>query len=191
MLKGHCCMFTLLLFDPFLFKTLLPICSQYVFESLWCVHAWVLTSSNAVGHLTSKSDVYSFGVVLLEMLSGRRALDKNRPNGEHNLVEWARPYLSNKRKIYRVLDARLEGQYPLGGAQKAAALAVQCLSTEARHRPTMDEVVAALEQLQDTKDIAKSPQVQQKAANASAQRHGSFARPKVPYPRPSASPLYD
>ncbi|GLJ45823.1 hypothetical protein SUGI_0964280 [Cryptomeria japonica] len=32
----------------------------------------------ATGHLTAKSDVYSYGVVLLEMLSGRRALDKNR-----------------------------------------------------------------------------------------------------------------
>ncbi|KAM0042700.1 putative protein kinase RLK-Pelle-RLCK-VIIa-2 family [Helianthus debilis subsp. tardiflorus] len=39
------------------------------------------------GHLTAKSDVYSFGVVLLEMLTGRRSMDKNRPNCEHNLVE--------------------------------------------------------------------------------------------------------
>ncbi|KAK1322512.1 hypothetical protein QJS10_CPA03g01635 [Acorus calamus] len=72
----------------------------------------------ATGHLTAKSDVYSFGVVLLEMLSGRRAVDKNRPSGEHNLVEWARPYLNNKRKIFRILDTRLEGQYSLNGAQK-------------------------------------------------------------------------
>ena len=33
------------------------------------------------GHLTAKSDVYSFGVVLLEMLSGRRALDKKEEGG--------------------------------------------------------------------------------------------------------------
>ncbi|CAL9130813.1 unnamed protein product [Musa textilis] len=65
----------------------------------------------ATGHLTAKSDVYSFGVVLLEMLSGRRAVDKNRPHGEHNLVEWARPYLTHKRKIFRIIDNRLEGQY--------------------------------------------------------------------------------
>ncbi|KAI4376682.1 hypothetical protein MLD38_014418 [Melastoma candidum] len=31
------------------------------------------------GHLTSKSDVYSFGVVLLEILTGRRSMDKKRP----------------------------------------------------------------------------------------------------------------
>jgi hypothetical protein len=57
--------------------------------------------------------VYSFGVVLMEMLSGRRALNKNRPSGEHNLVEWARPYLKTKRQIFHILDARLGGQYSL------------------------------------------------------------------------------
>ncbi|KAJ0735070.1 putative protein kinase RLK-Pelle-RLCK-VIIa-2 family [Helianthus annuus] len=31
------------------------------------------------GHLTAKSGVYSFRVVLLEMLTGRRSMDKNRP----------------------------------------------------------------------------------------------------------------
>ncbi|KAF7112301.1 hypothetical protein RHSIM_RhsimUnG0243400 [Rhododendron simsii] len=42
------------------------------------------------GQLTTRNDVYGFGVVLLEMLSGRKAMDKSRPSGEHNLVEWAR-----------------------------------------------------------------------------------------------------
>ncbi|KAJ4725805.1 Protein kinase [Melia azedarach] len=79
----------------------------------------------ATGHLTAKSDVYSFGVVLLEMLSGRRAVDKNRPSGEHNLVEWAKPYLANKRKIFRIIDNRLEGQYTLEGAYKAATLSLR------------------------------------------------------------------
>ena len=61
------------------------------------------------GHLTTRSDVYSFGVVLLEMLSGWRAVDKTRPSGEHDLVELAKPYLANKRKIFHVLDNCLEG----------------------------------------------------------------------------------
>ncbi|CAM0914099.1 unnamed protein product [Alopecurus aequalis] len=65
----------------------------------------------ATGHLTTKSDVFSFGVVLLEMLSGRRAVDNIRPNSEHNLVDWARPYLSSKRRVFHVLDGRLVGQY--------------------------------------------------------------------------------
>ncbi|CAL4991015.1 unnamed protein product [Urochloa decumbens] len=103
----------------------------------------------ATGHLTAKCDVYSFGVVLLEMLSGRRALDPKRPQGEHNLVEWARPYLAHKRKIFRVLDTRLEGQYSLNGAQTIATLALECLSNSPKKRPCMDAVVTILEELQD------------------------------------------
>lgn len=106
------------------------------------------------GHLTAKSDVYGFGVVLLEMLSGRRAIDKNRPGREQNLVQWAKPYLQNKRRFFQVMDARIEGQYPRNAALKAAALTVKCLSAEAKFRPTMDEVVKALEQLQDSNDMA-------------------------------------
>ncbi|KAF9599283.1 hypothetical protein IFM89_036581 [Coptis chinensis] len=153
----------------------------------------------ATGHLTSKSDVYSFGVVLLEMLSGRRAVDKNRPSGEHSLVEWAKPYLSHKRKIFRVLDSRLEGQYSLGAAQKAAILALQCLSMEARFRPNMDEVVKALEELKDSKDT-KTAQNEQKPNNQTHSSNGMKSRRRsaddgrnvkaASYPRPTASPLY-
>ncbi|XP_019199248.1 PREDICTED: protein kinase APK1A, chloroplastic-like [Ipomoea nil] len=107
----------------------------------------------STGHLSAKSDVYSFGVVLLEMLSGRRVIDYNRPCGEHNLVEWAKPYLANKRKVFRVLDSRLEGQYTLEVSQKVANLALHCLSKDPRFRPTMDDVVKELEQLKESKDM--------------------------------------
>ncbi|KAJ6370022.1 hypothetical protein OIU76_028314 [Salix suchowensis] len=109
-----------------------------------------------LGHLTSKSDVYSFGVVLLEMLTGRRSMDKNRPNGEHNLVEWARPHFGDKRRFYRLLDPRLEGHFSIKGAQKAIQLAAQCLSRDPKSRPRMSEVVEALKPLPNLKDMASS-----------------------------------
>ncbi|KAL6864678.1 hypothetical protein ACP4OV_015829 [Aristida adscensionis] len=148
-------------------------------------HGYAAPEYLATGHLTAKSDVYSFGVVLLEMLSGRRALDKNRPNGEHNLVEWARPYLRSKRRIFRILDPRLGGQYSLARAQKASALALQCLSVESRHRPTMDEVVAALEQLQDTKEGGNS-QLQKKLSSRNLDDNGlkASAKGKPASPKP-------
>lgn len=40
------------------------------------------------GKLTLKSDIYSFGVVLLELITGRRAIDPSRKPGEQNLVSW-------------------------------------------------------------------------------------------------------
>ncbi|KAL9332518.1 hypothetical protein ACSQ67_002128 [Phaseolus vulgaris] len=104
----------------------------------------------ATGHLTKRSDIYSFGVVLLELMSGKRALDDNRPSGEHNLVEWAKPLLINKHKISQVMDARIEGQYSKREAKRIAYLAIQCLSTEQKARPNIEDVVRSLEHLQDS-----------------------------------------
>ncbi|PIN01496.1 Serine/threonine protein kinase [Handroanthus impetiginosus] len=105
------------------------------------------------GHLTAASDVYSFGVVLLELLTGRKSIDKSRPQREKNLVDWARPMLKNPRKLNRVMDPRLEGQYPEIGAQKAATLAYQCLSNRPKLRPKMSQVIKVLEPLKDLDDI--------------------------------------
>ncbi|XP_039059998.1 serine/threonine-protein kinase RIPK-like [Hibiscus syriacus] len=104
------------------------------------------------GHLTAMSDVYSYGVVLLELLTGRRSVDKSRCPREKNLVEWARPMLNDPRKLDRIMDPRLEGQYSETGARKAAALAYQCLSHRPKQRPKMSDVVKTLEPLQDYQD---------------------------------------
>lgn len=145
------------------------------------------------GHLTAKSDIYSFGVVLLEMLSGRRAIDKNRPTGEHILVDWAKPYLSNKRRILHVLDTRIEGQYSLGEAFKAATIALQCLSSDAKFRPTMGEVVLALEDLQNRRGNNPNTKIQVISNKDHNSEKGSTEKTnnaKASYPRPSASLLF-
>ncbi|GAA0171001.1 hypothetical protein LIER_25142 [Lithospermum erythrorhizon] len=101
------------------------------------------------GHLTARSDVYGFGVVLLEMLIGRKAMDKSRPSREHNLVEWARPLLNHHKKLLRILDPRIEGQYSTKIVIKVANLAYQCLSQNPRGRPLMNQVVEILEALHE------------------------------------------
>lgn len=107
------------------------------------------------GHLTAKSDIYSFGVVVLEILTGRRVVDKNRPTGEQNLVPWAKPYLTSKRKVTYIMDGRIEGQYTVGAAYKAGTLANKCLSIDPKLRPEMNQVVKVLEQLQDLRKAEK------------------------------------
>ncbi|MQL82476.1 hypothetical protein Taro_014960 [Colocasia esculenta] len=100
------------------------------------------------GHLTARSDVYSFGVVLLELLTGRKAVDKTRPSKEQSLVDWARPKLNDKRKMLQIIDPRLDSQYSVRAAQKACSLAYYCLSQNPKARPLMSDVVETLEPLQ-------------------------------------------
>nr|KYP56818.1 putative serine/threonine-protein kinase NAK [Cajanus cajan] len=112
----------------------------------------------ATGHLTPRSDVYSFGVVLLELLTGRRAVEDDRPGfSEETLVDWAKPFLSDSRRVLRIMDTRLGGQYSKKGAQAAAALALQCLNTDPKFRPPMVEVLAALEGLNSTNSFPRTP----------------------------------
>ncbi|XP_039059891.1 probable serine/threonine-protein kinase PBL3 [Hibiscus syriacus] len=143
----------------------------------------------ATGRLTAKSDVYSFGVVLLELLSGRRAVDKTKVGVEQSLVDWAKPYLGDKRKLFRIMDTRLGGQYPQKGAYTAATLALQCLNSEAKLRPRMSEVLAALEQLEAPKTALKHYQPEQHPVALPVRRSPKRQHHSPMHLTPNASPL--
>nr|GMD29656.1 polyvinylalcohol dehydrogenase-like [Ipomoea batatas] len=156
-------------------------------------HGYAAPEYVATGRLTAKSDVYSFGVVLLELLSGRHAVDKTKLGVEQHLVDWAKPYLGDKRKLFRIMDTKLEGQYPQKGALRAANLALQCLSTEHKLRPRMSEVLAELEQIQAPKGSSKLQQPEHPGTtparvrmSAAAVKHQHSPRNLTP---PHASPL--
>ncbi|KAI3453926.1 hypothetical protein Pfo_010589 [Paulownia fortunei] len=106
------------------------------------------------GHLTTKSDIYSFGVVLLELLTGRRAMDKTRPKSEQKLVDWATPYLTSSRRLRCIMDPRLAGQYSVKGAKEVGLLAQKCVSLNPKDRPKMPAIIETLESIQQLKDMA-------------------------------------
>ncbi|GJW45432.1 probable serine/threonine-protein kinase PBL18, partial [Tanacetum coccineum] len=97
--------------------------------------------------LTTKCDVFSFGIVLLELITGRRAIDKNRIVEERKLLEWVRPQLSDRKRLFRIMDSKLEGKYSRRGAYIVANLALQCCHPIAKYRPHMCEVVSILEKI--------------------------------------------
>lgn len=101
----------------------------------------------ATGHLYVKSDVYGFGVVLLELITGLRVLDLNRPSGQINLVDWARPCLPDKRKLKKLMDPRLMGQYPSKASWALAQLILKCIDLDRKRRPDMEQVLETLVQI--------------------------------------------
>ncbi|KAL3523824.1 hypothetical protein ACH5RR_016658 [Cinchona calisaya] len=161
---------------------------SYVSTRVMGTYGYAAPEYMATGHLTTKSDIYSLGVVLLEMLSGRRVIDKNRPPGEHNLIEWAKPYLASKRRIFQVMDVRIEGQYSLSEALRAATLAVKCLAIEPKSRPNVDEVVKALEQLRGS-DSGSAKNGANRKHHHKTRANEASRRETASHPQSSASPM--
>ncbi|KAJ6359826.1 hypothetical protein OIU77_003935 [Salix suchowensis] len=98
----------------------------------------------STGKLTTKSDVYSYGVVLLQLLTGRVPVDTMRPSGEHVLVSWALPRLTNRDKVVEMVDPAMQGQYSMKDLIQVAAMAAVCAQPEADYRPLMTDVVQSL-----------------------------------------------
>lgn len=123
--------------------------------------------------------MYSFGVVLLELLTGRRAMDKSRGKAEEKLVDWSRPYLTSSRRLRCIMDPRLAGQYSVKGAREVATLALQCISSIPKDRPRMPAVVETLERLQHLKDMAVTAGVRSKVASPIVGRNAISAKTKI------------
>ncbi|KAL0366490.1 UNVERIFIED_CONTAM: putative serine/threonine-protein kinase PIX13 [Sesamum radiatum] len=130
----------------------------------------------ATGHLYVKSDVYGFGVVLLEIITGLRVLDLNRPGGQTNLVEWAKPSLPDKKKLRKLIDPRLQGNYPPKAAYGAAELILSCLEPDPKCRPGMEEVLDTLEQISAIQMRPKESRAQSKPDPPHGNHHHQYGQ---------------
>ncbi|KAK8484514.1 hypothetical protein V6N11_021497 [Hibiscus sabdariffa] len=61
---------------------------SYVSTKIMGTHGYCAPEHLISGKLTMKSDIYSFGVVLLELITGRKALDDSRAREERFFVDW-------------------------------------------------------------------------------------------------------
>ncbi|XP_015901572.3 probable serine/threonine-protein kinase PBL28 [Ziziphus jujuba] len=100
----------------------------------------------STGKLTLQSDVYAFGVVLLELLTGRRAVDLNQGPNDQNLVLQVRHILNDKKKLRKVIDPELgRNSYTMESIIMFANLASRCVRSESSERPSMEECVKELQ----------------------------------------------
>ncbi|KAJ8539602.1 hypothetical protein K7X08_013854 [Anisodus acutangulus] len=108
----------------------------------YCAPEYAMT-----GKLTLKSDIYSFGVVLLELITGRKAYDTSKKPGEQNLVVWSIPFLKDRRKYVYMVDPALDGQFSSRCLHHAVAITAMCLQEQASFRPSITDIVTALDYL--------------------------------------------
>ena len=104
-------------------------------------------------HLTVKSDVYGFGVVLFEVLCAREAVDMGLDDEQQSLAAWARQCFEDS-TLDQIIDPNLIGQIAPECLQIYTNIAYRCLSEDRNQRPTMVEVLGALEYAMELQEIA-------------------------------------
>ncbi|KAL6638482.1 hypothetical protein ACP70R_023977 [Stipagrostis hirtigluma subsp. patula] len=95
--------------------------------------------------VTEKSDVYSFGVVLLELVTGRPAIQAEAGGESRDLVEWVARRLDSRDKAASLLDAGITEGWAREEAVRVLRVAVLCTSRTPSMRPSMRSVVQMLE----------------------------------------------
>lgn len=103
--------------------------------------------------LTDKSDVYSFGVVLIELISSLPAVDISRHRHEINLSNYAINKIQ-KCAFHELMDPHLGFDSDLAVNRMTtlvAELAFRCLQPDKEMRPSMDEVLEILKEIESDK----------------------------------------
>lgn len=99
----------------------------------------------ATGRVTTKIDVFAFGVMLMEMITGRKALDENLPEDRSHLVPWFRRMVMNKENIRYILDPSVDpDEETYQSICKVVELAGHCAAREPSQRPDMGHAVSVL-----------------------------------------------
>ncbi|XP_052208187.1 receptor-like kinase TMK4 [Diospyros lotus] len=97
------------------------------------------------GRVTTKVDVYAFGVVLMEIITGRKALDETEPDERSHLASWFRRVLINKDNIRKAVDQILNpDEETFESICKVAELAGHCTARKPFQRPDMGHAVNVL-----------------------------------------------
>lgn len=103
-----------------------------------------------MGRITTKVDVFSFGVILMEMITGRKALDETQPEDSIHLVTWFRRMYINKDSFQKAIDPTLDLDLETrASVDTVAELAGHCCAREPQQRPEMGHAVNVLSSLTD------------------------------------------
>lgn len=93
--------------------------------------------------VTEKSDVYSYGVVLLELVTGKSAVEDEYGEGK-DIVYWVSTHLNERENVLKVLDRKVVSEANRDDMMKVLKIATLCTAKLPNLRPSMKEVVKML-----------------------------------------------
>ncbi|KAG7541000.1 Serine-threonine/tyrosine-protein kinase catalytic domain [Arabidopsis thaliana x Arabidopsis arenosa] len=120
-------------------------------KSVLGTYGYMAPEYAVTGRITTKADVYSFGVILMELVTGKEALDEKRSDAEQHIPSWFRKVFINRDSFREAVDETIEvNEENRNIIDDVAKLAIHCCAKEVTQRPEMRYVVSTLTSLTDT-----------------------------------------
>lgn len=104
------------------------------------------------GIINEKTDVFAYGVLLLELVTGRKAVDSSR----QSLVIWAKPLLESN-NMKGLVDPSLDAGYDPEEMALTLAVASMCIHHSSNLRPSMRSVVRFLKGDRESLELMGKP----------------------------------
>ncbi|CAL9748348.1 unnamed protein product [Musa acuminata subsp. burmannicoides] len=99
----------------------------------------------STGQSSEKTDVFGFGILLLELITGRTALEFGKSvNQKGTMLDWVKK-IHQEKKLELLMDKNLKHNYDRIELEEMVKVALLCTQFHPRHRPKMSEVVRMLE----------------------------------------------
>lgn len=132
----------------------MAIDQSYVTSEVRGTFGYVDPEYQTNSRVNPSSDVYSFGIVLLQIISGKRVLNLNlkKPMPLNKMAT----SLAKDGHMTRFADPKLNNDYPMEAFDLIFKLALSCTGLK-RQRPSMEQVVARLENALDISSRPSSP----------------------------------
>ncbi|CAL5039813.1 unnamed protein product [Urochloa decumbens] len=106
------------------------------------------------GIINEKTDVFAYGVLLLELVTGRKAVDSSK----QSLVIWAKPLL-DANNIKDLVDPSLGNEYDPEEMVYILAVASLCIHHSSSSRPSMKSVVRFLKGDRESLELVRRPKI--------------------------------
>ncbi|XP_074591868.1 wall-associated receptor kinase 3-like [Curcuma longa] len=122
---------------------LIPKGEEQFATLLQFTHGYIDPECLVTYELTHKSDVYSFGVVLLELFTGKKAINFEESEEQRSLASTF-TMLENQNRVSEIFDNQVKLEANIEFIQELTRLIKQCLKLKGEDRPTMREVAEEL-----------------------------------------------
>ncbi|XXG44571.1 hypothetical protein AAC387_Pa01g4335 [Persea americana] len=133
----------------------IPLGETYVKSSVVGTVGSIDPHYSSTGRLTEKCDVYSFGVLLLELLTGKKTVER-RDTGEDGgflLVDFVISSIKEN-QLHLIFESSILKDSNMEQLMACAELAMKCIRWKPDERPTMKEVAQELRQIKKSSEDA-------------------------------------